>query len=190
MNNLQDYIKVYPNVVPLSLCDALCEEFGPSNEWSAAYVTNGKNEIIVDTEVRKVDAISLSVKEVIEKNKDLRTRFDKDVFTSVNHAVEQYVNQYPHSHIKGDCGYQILRYNVGEFYLQHTDALEGIQRVLSCSIGLNEDYTGGEFAFFDRQLIMRIPKGAAIVFPSNFLYPHEILPVLTGTRYSVVTWLA
>jgi hypothetical protein len=26
------------------------------------------------------------------------------------------------------------------------------------------------------------------MFPSNFLYPHSVLPVTEGTRYSIVTW--
>ena len=28
------------------------------------------------------------------------------------------------------------------------------------------------------------------VFPSNFLYPHEIKPVTKGTRYSVIVWFS
>jgi hypothetical protein len=26
------------------------------------------------------------------------------------------------------------------------------------------------------------------MFPSNFMYPHAIKPVLSGTRYSIITW--
>ena len=30
--------------------------------------------------------------------------------------------------------------------------------------------------------------GSAVCFPSNFTFPHEILPVTKGTRYALVTW--
>ena len=47
---------------------------------------------------------------------------------------------------------------------------------------------GGEFSFFNNTLVYSLKKGSAIMFPSNFLYPHSVLPVINGTRYSIVTW--
>ena len=32
-------------------------------------------------------------------------------------------------------------------------------------------------------------KGDLLVFPSSFTYPHEVLPVKSGTRYSIITWI-
>ena len=32
-------------------------------------------------------------------------------------------------------------------------------------------------------------KGVGYIFPSNFLYPHEVKPVIKGTRWSALTWL-
>ena len=32
-------------------------------------------------------------------------------------------------------------------------------------------------------------KGSAIIFPSNFMFPHEVNRIEKGTRYSIVTWL-
>ena len=51
----------------------------------------------------------------------------------------------------------------------------------------NDDYEGGEFFVADHQYLPR--KGSAIVFPSNFMYPHEATAVTKGTRWSIVTWL-
>jgi predicted 2-oxoglutarate/Fe(II)-dependent dioxygenase YbiX len=59
---------------------------------------------------------------------------------------------------------------------------------VSCSFALNDNYEGGEFSFFDGQIKIKLPKGAALLFPSNFMYPHQILPVTNGTRYSIITW--
>ena len=32
-------------------------------------------------------------------------------------------------------------------------------------------------------------KGSAIVFPSNFMFPHEVKEVTKGERWSIITWL-
>ena len=31
-------------------------------------------------------------------------------------------------------------------------------------------------------------KGDVLIFPSNFLFPHEVKPVKKGTRYSAISW--
>ena len=34
-----------------------------------------------------------------------------------------------------------------------------------------------------------IKQGSAIVFPSNFMFDHEVKKVTKGNRYSVMTWI-
>jgi predicted 2-oxoglutarate/Fe(II)-dependent dioxygenase YbiX len=64
-----------------------------------------------------------------------------------------------------------------------------VPRSLSCSFALNDDFGGGDWSFFCGDYALRPPKGSAVLFPSNFLFPHEILEVTGGTRYAVVTWM-
>lgn len=185
MKMLQDYIKVFENIVPLDLCDALCEEFVNSDEWVDTAI--GSYET-VNKAIRSATAIAMSRQEVIERNKEVRTKLDSDLFNAVGSAIQQYANLYPLSGISKDSGYELLRYETGQFFTQHTDSSEKFNRSISCSLVLNDGYEGGEFAFFDREMIAKTPKGSALMFPSNFMFPHEILPVTSGTRYSVVTW--
>lgn len=84
----------------------------------------------------------------------------------------------------------MLRYPTGGFYVEHTDSYHALQRELACSFVLNNDFSGGEFAFFQRQKIGAIPTGAALLFPSSFMYPHEALTVRAGIRYSIVAWFS
>jgi predicted 2-oxoglutarate/Fe(II)-dependent dioxygenase YbiX len=49
-------------------------------------------------------------------------------------------------------------------------------------------YEGGEFSFFGKEHIIKASKGDVIMFPSNFVYRHEVLPVTKGTRYAIITW--
>lgn len=52
---------------------------------------------------------------------------------------------------------------------------------------LNDDYEGGEFVMWD-DTVIPIPKGAVLVFPSTFLYSHEVRTVTKGERLSFVSW--
>ena len=185
---LQDYIKVFENIVPLDLCDALRNEFAESGEWVDTAITAGGVYGSVDKSVRSATTIVLSRQDVIDKNREVRSHLDAGLFRAAGFAVQQYSDLYPLSGITKDTGYELLRYETGQFFTQHTDSSEKYNRCISCSLILNDDYEGGEFAFFDKEFIPKTPKGSALLFPSNFMFPHEIMPVLSGTRYSVVTW--
>ena len=53
---------------------------------------------------------------------------------------------------------------------------------------LNNDFKGGKFIMFKNKEF-KLKQGDLIIFPSNFLYPHEITEVTKGTRYSYVSWV-
>ncbi len=94
----------------------------------------------------------------------------------------------------------ILRYDPGEYYKRHIDNLLMPSRMQEAAQGvptrdvsivgyLNEGFEGGE-TYFDRQEIKIVPQtGGVIVFPSFFPFPHQSLPVISGRKYSWVTWL-
>ena len=52
---------------------------------------------------------------------------------------------------------------------------------------LNDSYDGGEFVLCGEPLEKK--QGSAVVFPSNFMYPHEVKEVTDGKRFSVMTWI-
>lgn len=182
-NTLEDYVKVYYDVVPEDLCDAIIKEYSNSNDWEEARTTGG-----VQTDVRNVDVITISQDRIIG-NSELRRQLDDRLFVSVSSVSRKYSEEFEHFVINVDTGYELLRYKEGQFYTQHTDSFITQQRSLSCSLILNDDYEGGEFCFWDGTMMHRPPKGAALVFPSNFMYPHEIKPVTKGQRISIITWL-
>ena len=51
----------------------------------------------------------------------------------------------------------------------------------------NDGYEGGEFIVANT--IFEPKKNSAIIFPSNFMFPHYVNKVEFGTRYSIITWL-
>lgn len=183
MKELKDYILVTPNIVPFDLCDSLLDEYKDCDDWINAITGDGEN-----LNVRNCQTIGLSFSNIIEKNKNTRQKLDQELFNCASKAIEEYKNRFPTTRIQEDSGYDLLKYNVDGFYTEHTDSFKDRPRAVSCSFALNDDYEGGEFAFFDRELVYRLKKGSCIMFPSNFMYPHEIMPVTSGTRYSIVTW--
>jgi predicted 2-oxoglutarate/Fe(II)-dependent dioxygenase YbiX len=183
-SNLHEYIVVIKNALTDPLCDAILEEFKNSDEWQDTVVGKGT----VEKNVRNCETVVISYPHIIEKNKKIRLKLDKYIFASASKCIQEYNTKYPHCNIEEDSGYELLKYSEGGFYIQHVDSFKDRPRSVSCSFLLNDDFEGGEFAFFDGKLKYKLGKGDAVMFPSNFMYPHEVMPVTKGTRYSIVTW--
>ena len=181
--SLNDYIQVFEDVVPNELCDAILKEYMPDGLWTPTYVGDG----VIDRDIRNVDSIAISRNEVIGEN-FTRRLLDNELFKCAASAIKQYNEKFPEAMIESDSGYDLLRYETGQFYKQHTDSFKAQPRAVSCSFALNDDYEGGEWAFWDKEVKIKPKKGSVVMFPSNFMYPHEILPVTKGTRYSIITW--
>jgi len=182
MSNIKDYIVVLKNIMSDELCDAILAEYKNADCWQTAHTSTG-----INTEIRDCAIIEMSQKYIIQDSKD-RARLDEEVFKCASQCIDRYNKKFKHSHIQEDTGYQLLRYNEGQFYTQHTDSFLQQPRLISCSFMINDDYEGGEFAFFDRELNYKLNKGDVLMFPSTFMYPHEVMPVVEGTRYSIITW--
>jgi predicted 2-oxoglutarate/Fe(II)-dependent dioxygenase YbiX len=181
---LDDYIKIFYGIIPDETCDLILSEYSNSNEWTSSRTGDGQ----INKDIRNCDIISLSQANTINNNPETRQKIDHLLFNASGSALKNYIELFPNCEVNTDSGYDLLRYQTNGYYSLHTDSFKDIPRSVSCSFNLNDDYEGGEFAFFDREMVIRAPKGSAIVFPSNFMYPHEIMEVKSGTRYSVVTW--
>tara|TARA_Y100000004_G_C8955506_1_gene430598 strand:+ start:3901 stop:4464 length:564 start_codon:yes stop_codon:yes gene_type:complete len=88
----------------------------------------------------------------------------------------------------------LLKYEKGHFYIKHVDHAAVLNRTISIIINLNEKYQGGDVVFFNPFNDQPYSKpdlkaGDMILFPSNFLYPHQVTTITKGCRYSIVTWL-
>ena len=84
--------------------------------------------------------------------------------------------------------YELKKYVAGNFFGKHIDnyysITENLDRKITFSIQLNEGYDGGKMYVANQEVTVN--KGSAIIFPSNFL--HEVRPVLSGTRWSLIGW--
>jgi predicted 2-oxoglutarate/Fe(II)-dependent dioxygenase YbiX len=182
MKTLEDHIRVYDNALNADQCEIILTRFKGSPLWNIA----GQGSNTTDPNLRNCDTIDISD---YKSNNNAHLDLDEMLFRGVGKTIAQYIKEFTRVMIKHDTGYEILRYNTGTECKEHVDSYPDRPRTLSCSINLNDDYEGGEFTFFGGSLRYRVPKGSAIVFPSNFMYPHAVAPVTAGSRYSIITWL-
>ena len=83
----------------------------------------------------------------------------------------------------------LLKYDSGGKYEIHTDHYSDSPRHLSIIINLNDEYEGGDFSFFEGEHIVKKKAGSVVVFPSNFCFPHAVMPVTNGDRHAIITWI-
>lgn len=184
LSKLGSFIKIYENIIPEDLCNLIISQYENDMDWKDSRIEGGN----VDKQIRNCQIIPISTQNSISKNELIRKELDNKIFEIASNIITDLTDKFSTISISQDSGYDLLRYTTGGFYSQHTDSYTQHPRAISCSLCLNDDYDGGEFAFFDRELVYKLKKGSAIVFPSNFMYPHEIMPVTKGTRYSIITW--
>ena len=182
---LEKYIHIESDAIPLNFCDEIIEEFD-DHEYERGTINDHER-----SRYRQCDVIILSDERIIEKNNKSRTRIDKKIYDIINNNIEKYLQDYAtlNFNLKEDTGYQLLKYKTGDYVTEHIDTSSGEHRTLSCSLALNDDYEGGELAFFDGELKYKLKKGNMMIFPSSFTYPHQVLPIVSGTRYSIITWI-
>jgi len=61
--------------------------------------------------------------------------------------------------------------------------------VVSMTIKLNNDYSGGELHFVRQKLVnSHVPVGHICFFPSGCTHIHEVLPLKSGKRYAITFW--
>ena len=128
---------------------------------------------------------------------ELFTKEEKELFdflsSFLKSTVEQYIKDFnidESSVVNMHSGFHILKYQDNGKYKEHVDDF-GVNafRRLSISLQLNDDFVGGEFSFFADQYRVKLKKNQALIFPSTWMYPHQVLPVTSGTRWAVVSWV-
>ena len=178
--DVEKYIGYYKNALPYTLCRDIMSygyNFQPST-----YANNKGKLTSSDERVRmdecwvgKDDAYYEDIKEVFER------------------VIKKYSNKFPLFSVQHTTDFRINRYPVGGFMSSHVDNIHhshgqqyGYPQV-SALLYLNDNYEGGEFYVAGKRVIP--PQGSAIIFPSNFMFPHEAKVVTKGIRWSIVTWL-
>lgn len=113
----------------------------------------------------------------------------QDIYDSAFPAVEDYRAEYNIMPLKYWEAMNFVKYNTGQHFMEHHDHGFSYNCTVSLVGYINDDYEGGELFFRLQNLKIKALAGDLYVFPSNFMYPHQAMPVITGTKYSIVTML-
>ena len=184
--NLLDYVVVVEGALEARFCDQIIGEYVDSSEWKDAQI--GLAAEVVPSQ-RNAQVIKLSHNDSIRENKVVRMTIDSTLYNASLAVVRQYQKIFPRCRLTEGSGFELLRYQTGGFYRTHTDSFQRAPRMLACSFALNDDFEGGNWSFLDGLKELSPSKGSAVLFPSNFMFPHEIQTITAGKRYSIITWM-
>lgn len=156
------------------------------NQWEYEMVQRDGN-VILDLGKRNTASFEIPFK-ANQNTSDIKKIFSECLNKVFGEIETDYCNKY-FIKLKSHDSYKVLKYDVGGKFDLHMDDGGGLFRRVSCLLYLNDSYTGGEL-FFPNFNIKVIPeKGDFLVFPSSFIFTHKVSPVLSGTRYSIATWM-
>lgn len=202
-SKLTDFIKIYDGYFPEDLCDDIVHEYKGSSEWSQSRVGTKAD---LEANTRTSYTLFISDPDSIEINTVKRKKLDERIFNCLGSVIEEYSSTFPYTYVSVDNGYHLLRYTPNQYYREHSDYFPIIgsetsyeyfrsinSRQISCIVTLSapeKDFLGGGTSFFNDTYRVTASKGTVLMFPSNFMFPHQALPVVSGVRYSLVTWFA
>ena len=188
MEKVTDYVFVQ-NLIPNSLCKQLIMESAkPDFKWTQhSWYSYGRD----DYNTEKTKEL-----EIVSSNQDQFQRLGKYLGQALQTYQAKYRTQREktgRSFIKHVSQVRFNRYPVGTKMREHYDhiqslfdgKLKGIP-ILSIVGLLNDNYEGGQFIIRGNEV--KLTRGDILLFPSNFMYPHEVKDVTKGVRYSFVSW--
>ena len=184
------------NVVPAQLCDSFISSIEGREEWSThewtREVSEGNSAPMYADEPHPNDPQSIMECSVLNGNKvediSLLSRYLKK-------AIDSYsdVHKNLQSNVSTIVSPKFNRYEEGCQMPTHVDHIkslfDGRYRgipVLSIVGLVGDKFEGGEF--YCREKEIPLNKGDVLIFPSCFLYPHEVRRISSGVRYSFVSW--
>ena len=173
---IKDFVRVY-NIIPKDICEKTISDYQNDPEWKKHTWYAPSEDIHKQLHDKELD--------VLYNQKLVSIAFYFEV------ALTQYYKDIKTGGLISYCDIPRLnKYSTGTKMSKHVDLIrrnkdDGIP-VLSFLGVLNDDYEGGEFLMNGKVVVLK--QGDVLVFPSTFLYEHEVSYVTKGIRYSIVSW--
>jgi hypothetical protein len=182
------WIKNINNIVSHEMCDSIMNE---NWDWQSSTFANNNKNIGLEKSKKRVIMDEAYITDNIGK-------YWARLLNCTKLACDEYKKSedLPKMHLfipERTTNFRINRYGNGGFMSEHIDNIHHSHKQklgfpqASLLFFLNDDYEGGEIYIADK--MFKPKKGSAIIFPSNFMYPHHVDKVTKGTRYSIITWL-
>ena len=181
--DLKAYVKVFESIVPNDFCDAAVSQLQDADWKQHTFYNAFKNTEGTRSGDQELDTCYQDIM--------MRPAIMDCIYKSIG-MYQQTIGFPWFTSWKGYSPVRFNRYQESKLMALHCDHIVldkeqiGIP-ILSVVGSLNDGYEGGEFIMFDDYHV-ELPKGAIMVFPSIFLYPHKVNPVTRGVRHTFVSW--
>lgn len=165
------------------------------DEFQGAPVHNKNTDFHVDTNVRSNTVISLNEEDPIAMNIGRAMGKGIEIYKERLLEAHQSYDSFPLPDTQGTTltreHIQVLKYEPGQRYKWHTDQFPDTthnlhNRSLSLVLYLTNNFSGGRTCLPHRCYKPR--PGQALIFPSNWCFPHSAEPVTVGTKIACVGW--
>lgn len=187
--NIKDYVKIYHNVFSKEFCEKTIESL-KLVQWDTHQFYNAKDEYIY----RGNDFLHTSAN-IVEQEIILKRLWDvinQYITVEFSHFYEQF--QWFGSW-RGYTNIKFHKYDINTDMKLHCDHIhdmfDGERKgvpILTIIGLLNSDFEGGDFLLWEKEKI-DLKQGSVLIFPSNFMYPHQVTSIQQGSRYSFVSWV-
>jgi hypothetical protein len=159
---------------------------GGKYKWSEAQVTNST------TPIKKArDCVDFKFKQENlgprnETNAEL-IDLHEEIYQKLKYCIDDYAKYWGISVVYYEA-FNFVKYDgEGTHFNIHADHGPAYNCTVSAVIYINDDYEGGDIHFPRLDNLVYKPKvGDIAVFPSNYIYEHASLPMVSGTKYCVV----
>jgi len=183
--DITSYIKVYKNFLDKEVCENAIKEL-EMVEWQMHQFYDSKNKIYSSTE-KELSVYFNSI--------NLKPYFMQKTWCAIEKYILKDLNFSWYDRWAGFTNIRFNRYSEQTNMKLHCDhihtmfdgTIKGVP-ILSIVGLLNDDFEGGDFIMWEDTKI-ELEAGDILLFPSNFLYPHKVLDVIKGKRYSFVSWV-
>ena len=185
MKTIEDYISV-ENTIPKNICEELIDECN-KKEWKKHTWHNYAAGTHNSEPTKELDVMPCT-----QEQQDKITPY-------LLKALEDYQikvcvpGEKTQSFLTIFSPIKFNKYEVGTMMREHYDHIHSLfdgkrkgVPIVSVVANLNESYEGAEF--YCRGKEIKLKTGDILLFPSNFMYPHEVKETTKGTRYSFVSW--
>ena len=186
MSTIKNYIYV-KNHIPKEVCEALIDECN-TRIWEKHKWNNYASGETSSEPTKELDVMPCTKEQQQKITPYLVKALDE---YQKKHSVPGHKTQGPW--LSKFSPIRFNRYPVGTMMREHYDHIHSIfdgqmkgVPIVSIVANLNEDYEGSEF--YCRGEKIELKTGDILLFPSNFMYPHEVRETTKGTRYSFVSW--
>jgi hypothetical protein len=131
----------------------------------------------------------------------VRQQIAEDILQSLGRAFDRYHAKHSrrdqglnYLHVDSLVGLRLIRYEKGQYMVTHTDKYPDSDSntvswpAVTFTINLNDDYQGGRLNLLEGDFLFGGKARQGIIFPANFMYPHGVEKVTSGTRYALAGW--